>query len=29
MVVITGGEPCMYDLSELTKLLGEKGFQLP
>ena len=28
MVVITGGEPCMYDLSELTKLLVENGFQI-
>lgn len=25
-VVITGGEPCMYDLSELTALLHAQGF---
>ncbi|WP_137167623.1 7-carboxy-7-deazaguanine synthase QueE [Salinimonas lutimaris] len=25
-VVITGGEPCMYDLSELTTLLHAQGF---
>ena len=27
LVVITGGEPCMYDLRELTHLLHEFGFQ--
>lgn len=27
LVVITGGEPCMYDLRELTSLLHEFGFQ--
>jgi organic radical activating enzyme len=26
LVVITGGEPLMYDLNPLTKLLKEKGF---
>ncbi|PKF63415.1 7-carboxy-7-deazaguanine synthase QueE [Psychromonas sp. psych-6C06] len=26
LVVITGGEPCMYDLRELTHLLHEFGF---
>lgn len=26
LVVITGGEPCMYDLRELTQLLHEFGF---
>lgn len=26
-VVITGGEPCMYDLSELTTALRENGIQ--
>ncbi|MCC5854852.1 MAG: 7-carboxy-7-deazaguanine synthase QueE [Idiomarina sp.] len=26
-VVITGGEPCMYDLVELTELLHEHGFK--
>ena len=26
-VVITGGEPCMYDLTELTDLLHEHGYQ--
>lgn len=25
-VVITGGEPCLYDLTPLTSLLEEKGF---
>ena len=25
-VVITGGEPCMYDLTGLTELLHERGF---
>ncbi|GBL03453.1 7-carboxy-7-deazaguanine synthase QueE [Glaciecola sp. KUL10] len=25
-IVITGGEPCMYDLNELTNLAHEKGF---
>jgi 7-carboxy-7-deazaguanine synthase len=25
MVVITGGEPCVYDLRELTELLGASG----
>ena len=25
-VVITGGEPCMYDLREFTELLHEQGF---
>lgn len=25
-VVITGGEPCMYDLSELTELLHDHGY---
>ena len=28
MVVITGGEPCLYDLSELTNLLEENGLQI-
>lgn len=28
MVVITGGEPLMYDLGPLTKLLKEKGFTI-
>ncbi|MCO5248357.1 MAG: 7-carboxy-7-deazaguanine synthase QueE [Chitinophagales bacterium] len=28
MVVITGGEPAMYDLSELTRRLKEKGFRI-
>lgn len=28
LVVITGGEPLMYDLSYLTKALKEKGFQI-
>jgi len=27
-VVITGGEPCMYDLTELAGLLESKGYQL-
>lgn len=27
-VVITGGEPLMYDLTHLTKVLIEKGFQI-
>ncbi|WP_413701634.1 7-carboxy-7-deazaguanine synthase QueE [Psychromonas sp. KJ10-10] len=27
LVVITGGEPCMYDLRELTHLLHEFGFK--
>ena len=27
-VVITGGEPCMYDLNPLTSLLKENGFNL-
>jgi len=27
LIVITGGEPCMYDLRELTHLLHEFGFQ--
>jgi len=27
MVVVTGGEPLMYDLTELTHLLKQKGFQ--
>lgn len=26
-VVITGGEPCMYDLTELTEMLHEHGYQ--
>ncbi|RUO35133.1 7-carboxy-7-deazaguanine synthase QueE [Aliidiomarina soli] len=26
-VVITGGEPCMYDLNALTELLHETGYQ--
>lgn len=26
-VVITGGEPCMYDLTELTTRLHEEGYQ--
>ncbi|CUS48801.1 MAG: 7-carboxy-7-deazaguanine synthase QueE [Idiomarinaceae bacterium HL-53] len=26
-VVITGGEPCMYDLSELTEVLYDAGYQ--
>lgn len=26
-VVITGGEPCMYDLTELTNRLHEEGYQ--
>jgi putative 7-cyano-7-deazaguanosine (preQ0) biosynthesis protein QueE len=25
-IVITGGEPCMYDLCELTDLLAEQGY---
>lgn len=28
MVVITGGEPLMYDLSELTKKLSASGFRI-
>ena len=28
LVVITGGEPLMYDLSHLTKKLKENGFQI-
>ncbi|WP_439481594.1 7-carboxy-7-deazaguanine synthase QueE [Cyclobacterium plantarum] len=28
LAVITGGEPLMYDLSLLTRLLKEKGFQI-
>lgn len=28
LVVITGGEPLMYDLTFLTKALKEKGFQI-
>lgn len=28
LVVITGGEPLMYDLTYLTKALKEKGFQI-
>ena len=28
VVVITGGEPCMYDLTGLTKQLKEKGFRI-
>lgn len=28
LIVITGGEPLMYDLSFLTKKLKEKGFQI-
>ncbi len=28
LIVITGGEPCMYDLSYLTKKLKENGFQI-
>lgn len=28
MVVITGGEPLMYDLGPLTRLLKEKGFMI-
>ena len=28
LVVITGGEPLMYDLGPLTHLLKEKGFQI-
>lgn len=27
-VVITGGEPCMYDLVPLSRLLKEKGFEI-
>jgi 7-carboxy-7-deazaguanine synthase len=27
LVVITGGEPCMYDLTELTRVLSEAGYQ--
>lgn len=27
LVVITGGEPCMFDLRELTQLLHELGFK--
>ena len=27
LIVITGGEPCMYDLRELTHLLHEFGFK--
>lgn len=27
-VVITGGEPAMYDLSPLTRLLKEKGYEI-
>lgn len=26
-VVITGGEPCIYDLTELTQTLEQKGYQ--
>ncbi len=26
-IVITGGEPCMYDLSELTRYLHQNGYQ--
>ena len=28
LVVITGGEPCMYDLTPLTDELKENGFQI-
>ena len=28
LVVITGGEPCMYDLTSLTKELKKRGFQI-
>lgn len=28
LIVITGGEPCMFDLSELTHALHEDGFQI-
>ncbi|WP_299809497.1 7-carboxy-7-deazaguanine synthase QueE [uncultured Shewanella sp.] len=27
LVVITGGEPCLYDLSELTQYLHDHGYQ--
>ncbi|GIU15624.1 MULTISPECIES: 7-carboxy-7-deazaguanine synthase QueE [unclassified Shewanella] len=27
LVVITGGEPCLYDLSELTQYLHDQGYQ--
>lgn len=27
LIVITGGEPCMYDLRELTQVLHEMGFE--
>jgi len=28
LIVITGGEPCMFDLRELTQVLHEFGFQI-
>lgn len=28
LIVITGGEPCMYDLRELTQVLHEFGFDI-
>tara|TARA_R110001583_G_scaffold2751_12_gene19404 strand:- start:26 stop:703 length:678 start_codon:yes stop_codon:yes gene_type:complete len=28
LIVITGGEPCMYDLRELTQVLHEFGFEI-
>ena len=28
LIVITGGEPCMFDLRELTQVLHEFGFQM-
>jgi len=28
LIVLTGGEPCMYDLRELTQVLHEFGFEI-